>query len=117
MKVLILGPTGLVGQNTLVQAVTKPAITQVIAPTRTPENDDVNRNSHHNKRRYGDGKCKQHYRTHAIHPDQPRKVRLSTPWERKWSAALVSSTLHRDPGQLGPGRNRSARPRTRGNSV
>src|SRR6202140_464670 len=36
MKVLILGATGLVGQNTLVQAVTKPAITQVIAPTRTP---------------------------------------------------------------------------------
>src|SRR6202035_29109 len=36
MKVLILGATGLVGQNTLVQAVTKPAITQVIAPTRKP---------------------------------------------------------------------------------
>ncbi len=36
MKVLILGATGLVGQNTLVQAVTHPAITQVIAPTRTP---------------------------------------------------------------------------------
>jgi uncharacterized protein YbjT (DUF2867 family) len=36
MKVLILGATGLVGQNTLVQAVTHPTITQVIAPTRTP---------------------------------------------------------------------------------
>src|SRR5277367_5788763 len=36
MKVLILGATGLVGQNTLVQAVTHPAISQVIAPTRTP---------------------------------------------------------------------------------
>src|SRR5258708_28200063 len=36
MKVLILGATGLVGQRTLVQAVTNPAITQVIAPTRTP---------------------------------------------------------------------------------
>src|ERR1700693_5326666 len=36
MKVLILGATGLVGQNTLLQAVTHPAITQVIAPTRTP---------------------------------------------------------------------------------
>jgi uncharacterized protein YbjT (DUF2867 family) len=36
MKVLILGATWLVGQNTLVQAVTKPAITQVIAPTKTP---------------------------------------------------------------------------------
>jgi uncharacterized protein YbjT (DUF2867 family) len=36
MKVLILGATGLVGQSTLVQAVTHPAITQVIAPTRTP---------------------------------------------------------------------------------
>jgi uncharacterized protein YbjT (DUF2867 family) len=36
MKVLILGATGLVGQNTLVQAVTHPAITQIIAPTRTP---------------------------------------------------------------------------------
>src|SRR5882757_5612550 len=34
MKVLILGATGLVGQSTLVQAVTHPAITQVIAPTR-----------------------------------------------------------------------------------
>jgi uncharacterized protein YbjT (DUF2867 family) len=33
MKVLILGATGLVGQSTLVQAVTHPAITQVIAPT------------------------------------------------------------------------------------
>ena len=31
MKVLILGATGLVGQSTLVQAVTHPAITQVIA--------------------------------------------------------------------------------------
>ena len=29
MKVLILGATGLVGQSTLVQAVTHPAITQV----------------------------------------------------------------------------------------
>ena len=36
MKVLILGASGLVGQNTLMQAVTLPAITQVIAPTRTP---------------------------------------------------------------------------------
>jgi uncharacterized protein YbjT (DUF2867 family) len=36
MKVLILGATGLVGQSTLMQAVTHPAITQVIAPTRTP---------------------------------------------------------------------------------
>src|SRR5258708_13975703 len=36
MKVLILGATGLVGQSTLLQAVTHPAITQVIAPTRTP---------------------------------------------------------------------------------
>ena len=36
MKVLILGATGLVGQSTLVQAVIHPAITQVIAPTRTP---------------------------------------------------------------------------------
>jgi uncharacterized protein YbjT (DUF2867 family) len=36
MKVLILGATGLVGQSTLAQAVTHPAITQVIAPTRTP---------------------------------------------------------------------------------
>jgi uncharacterized protein YbjT (DUF2867 family) len=36
MKVLILGATGLVGQSTLVRAVTHPAITQVIAPTRTP---------------------------------------------------------------------------------
>ena len=36
MKVLILGATGLVGQSTLVQAVTHPAITQVIAPTRKP---------------------------------------------------------------------------------
>src|SRR5260370_19464302 len=36
MKVLILGATGLVGQSTLVQAVTHPAITQVVAPTRRP---------------------------------------------------------------------------------
>ena len=36
MKVLILGATGLVGQSTLVQAVTHPAITQVIAPTKKP---------------------------------------------------------------------------------
>src|SRR5580700_3717168 len=36
MKVLILGATGLVGQSTLVQAVTHAAITQVIAPTRKP---------------------------------------------------------------------------------
>src|ERR1700677_4148280 len=34
MKVLILGATGLVGQSTLVRAVTHPAITHVIAPTR-----------------------------------------------------------------------------------
>src|SRR5713101_1783498 len=36
MKVLILGATGLVGQRTLVQGVTHPAITQVVAPTRRP---------------------------------------------------------------------------------
>src|SRR5260370_22503797 len=36
MKVLILGATGLVGRSTLVQAVTHPAITHVIAPTREP---------------------------------------------------------------------------------
>jgi hypothetical protein len=36
MKLLILGATGLVGHSTLVQAVTHPAITQVIAPTRKP---------------------------------------------------------------------------------
>jgi uncharacterized protein YbjT (DUF2867 family) len=36
MKVLILGATGLVGQSALVQAVTHPAITQIIAPTRKP---------------------------------------------------------------------------------
>src|ERR1700733_5586779 len=36
MKVLILGGTGWVGQSTLGQAVPHPAITQVIAPTRTP---------------------------------------------------------------------------------
>src|SRR6266404_5739510 len=36
MKVFILGATGLVGQSTLVQAVTHPAITQVIAPIGRP---------------------------------------------------------------------------------
>src|SRR5260370_6253277 len=36
MKVLILDATGLVGQSALVQAVTHPAITHVIAQTRTP---------------------------------------------------------------------------------
>jgi uncharacterized protein YbjT (DUF2867 family) len=36
MKVLILGATGLVGHSALVQAVTHPAIDQVIAPTRKP---------------------------------------------------------------------------------
>ena len=36
MKVLILGATGLVGRSTLVQALTHPAITHVIAPTREP---------------------------------------------------------------------------------
>src|ERR1700722_20098497 len=36
MKELILGATGSVGQSTLMQAVTHQAITQVIAPTRTP---------------------------------------------------------------------------------
>src|SRR5258708_31151444 len=36
MKVLIVGATGLVGRSTLVQAVTHPAITHVIAPTREP---------------------------------------------------------------------------------
>src|SRR5271170_7250268 len=36
MKVLILGATGLVGKSALMQAVTHPAIAQVIAPTRKP---------------------------------------------------------------------------------
>jgi uncharacterized protein YbjT (DUF2867 family) len=36
MKVLILGATGLVGRNALAQALARPAITQVIAPTRKP---------------------------------------------------------------------------------
>src|SRR3984957_10354491 len=36
MKVLILGATGLVGRNTLAQALAQPAVTQVIAPTRRP---------------------------------------------------------------------------------
>jgi uncharacterized protein YbjT (DUF2867 family) len=36
MKVLILGATGLVGQSALVRAVTHPAITHVIVPTREP---------------------------------------------------------------------------------
>jgi uncharacterized protein YbjT (DUF2867 family) len=36
MKVMILGATGLVGRNTLTQALAQPAITQVIAPTRKP---------------------------------------------------------------------------------
>src|SRR5271168_1620481 len=36
MKVLILGATGLVGHSALVQAVTHPAINQVVAPTRKP---------------------------------------------------------------------------------
>ena len=36
MKVLILGATGLVGRNALVQALARPAVTQVIAPTRKP---------------------------------------------------------------------------------
>lgn len=36
MKVLILGATGLVGRSALVQAVTHPAFTEVIAPTRKP---------------------------------------------------------------------------------
>src|SRR5580692_487794 len=36
MKILILGATGLVGRSALVQAVTHPAINQVVAPTRKP---------------------------------------------------------------------------------
>src|SRR5580693_2297693 len=36
MKVLILGATGLVGRNALAQALARPAVTQVIAPTRKP---------------------------------------------------------------------------------
>ena len=36
MKILILGATGLVGRSALAQAVTHPAVTQVIAPTRRP---------------------------------------------------------------------------------
>jgi len=36
MKVLILGATGLVGNSALIEAVTDPAIAQVIAPTRKP---------------------------------------------------------------------------------
>jgi hypothetical protein len=36
MKVLILGATGLVGRNALAQALARPAVTQVIAPTRRP---------------------------------------------------------------------------------
>ena len=36
MKILILGATGLVGRNALAQALARPAITQVIAPTRKP---------------------------------------------------------------------------------
>ena len=36
MNVLILGATGLVGCSALVQALTHPAVTQVIAPTRKP---------------------------------------------------------------------------------
>jgi uncharacterized protein YbjT (DUF2867 family) len=36
MKVLILGATGLVGRNALAQALGRPAVTQVMAPTRKP---------------------------------------------------------------------------------
>jgi NADPH2:quinone reductase len=36
MKVLILGATGLVGRNALAQALARPAVTKVIAPTRNP---------------------------------------------------------------------------------
>ena len=36
MEILILGATGLVGKSALMQAVTHPAIAQVIAPTRKP---------------------------------------------------------------------------------
>jgi uncharacterized protein YbjT (DUF2867 family) len=36
MKVLILGATGLVGRNALALALARPAITQVMAPTRKP---------------------------------------------------------------------------------
>jgi uncharacterized protein YbjT (DUF2867 family) len=36
MKVLILGATGLVGRNALAQALARPAIKEVIAPTRKP---------------------------------------------------------------------------------
>jgi uncharacterized protein YbjT (DUF2867 family) len=36
MKVLILGATGLVGRDALAQVLARPAVTQVIAPTRKP---------------------------------------------------------------------------------
>jgi hypothetical protein len=36
MKIPILGPPGLVGRNVLAQALARPAVTQVIAPTRKP---------------------------------------------------------------------------------
>jgi uncharacterized protein YbjT (DUF2867 family) len=36
MKVLMLGATGLVGRNALAQALARPAVTQVIAPSRRP---------------------------------------------------------------------------------
>jgi len=36
MKILILGATGLVGRNSLAQALARPAVTKVIAPTRKP---------------------------------------------------------------------------------
>jgi uncharacterized protein YbjT (DUF2867 family) len=36
MNILILGATGLVGRNALAQALVRPSVTQVIAPTRKP---------------------------------------------------------------------------------
>ena len=36
MNILLLGATGLVGRNVLVQALANPAVTRVIAPTRRP---------------------------------------------------------------------------------
>ena len=36
MKILLLGASGLVGKNVLAQALTHPAITSVVAPTRHP---------------------------------------------------------------------------------
>ena len=36
MKLLLLGATGLVGKNVLAQALSHPAVTGVVAPTRQP---------------------------------------------------------------------------------